>query len=141
MAKKTPTSITIAPDVKALRLKKDGTPWTAVADRTPRRSNADMLLVYRDKLVKARARHAKEIAGINKKIAYFENAGSKTIDPIKANAAAQEYLSKGMTSDQILAAAEQLRLAAYAVKGKSDEELAAIAHPPAFFAVTAPDPE
>lgn len=138
---KTPKNITIAPEGESPSLfvrgvtKADGSPWGT------RRSNEDMLAHYEAKLVKRKADHAKELAGIEKKIAYFKNGPttrSKAIDPVAANAAAQEYLGKGMTSDQILAYAEQLRLAAYAVKGKSPEEVAAIANAPAFFAVTDP---
>ena len=129
---------TEAPETKSLFVrgvtKADGSPWGV------RRSNEEMLKVYQDKLVAAQARHAKEIGRIEKKIAYFsaERTGRVAIDPAKAAAAAQEYLAKGMTSDDILAAAEQLRLAAFAVKGKSDEELAAIVNAPSFFTVTPP---
>ena len=136
MAKKKIDTVTL--DTKPVRLKKDGTPWPAPDSR---RSNAEMLVHYKAKRVAALARHAKEIAGIDKKIAYFENTpSSRVIDPIKANAAAQEYLGKGMTAEQILEAAEQLRLAAFALKGKSEIEVQAIANAPSFFDVTPPAP-
>lgn len=127
--------------------KKDGTPRAYVdraaakANAAPRRSNEEMLKHYEDKLAKAKERHAKEIAGIEKKITYFKNGPTpRVVDPVKAAEAAKELLGKGMTPDQILAAAEQLRLAAAAVKGKSEEEIKAIAAPPPFLAVTAPQP-
>ena len=122
-------------EVKAPRLKKDGTVWVT----GPRRSNEDMLIHYKAKKAAALVRHSKEIAGLDKKITYFESGpASRVIDPVKANAAAQEYLSKGASAEQIIAMAEQLRLAAFALKGKSEEEVAAIANAPAFFAVTTP---
>lgn len=128
--------------------KGDGTPrkWVdpkeRLANAGPRRSNEELLKDYREKLVKAKERHAKEIAGIEKKIAYFENGGggSRGVDPEKAKAAAAEMLSKGLTPEQILQIAEQAKLAAAAIKGKSEDEIKAIAATPSFLAVTPPAP-
>ena len=101
-----------------------------LANAGPRRSDAESLDFWKGKLVTAQERHKKEIEGINKKIAYF--SGERTrggVDPEKAKAAAASYLNKGMTAEQILQVADELRLAAAAVKGKSEDEIKALVAP------------
>lgn len=101
-----------------------------LANAGPRRTDAESLEFWKGKLAAAQERHKKEIEGINKKITYFSGERTRAgVDPEKAKAAAAEYLGKGMTAEQILQAAEQLRLAAAAVKGKSEEEVKALVAP------------
>lgn len=123
--------------------KKDGTPRKYVdrstLEKAPRRSNEELLADYQDRLVKAKERHAKEIAGVEKKIAYFTSGGSgrKGVDPAAAAAAAHDLMSKGMSPEQIIAFAEQARLAVAGIKGKSEDEIKALAStPPPSLAVT-----
>jgi len=112
--------------------KADGTPRkyvdpaTRLANAGPRRSNEELLASYEKRLVKARERHAKEIAGIEKKIAFFKAGGMRTVDPAKAQAAAKELLAGGMTQEQIDALEAKLRAAKAALKGKSAEEVEAL---------------
>lgn len=107
----------------------------------PRRSDAESLVFWQGKLAAAGERHAKELAGINKKIAYFsgERVKRNAVDPVAAQAAAQALAARGVTPDQFAEMAEQFRLAAAAVRGKSEAEVAALVAPP--FTVTPPLPQ
>lgn len=118
----------ISPEDRAARLAAAG----------PRRSDAESLVYWQGKLAAAGERHAKELAGINKKIAYFSGERN-AVDPAAAAAAAQALAARGVTPDQFAEMAEQFRLAAAAVKGKSEAEVAALVAPP--FTVTPPLPQ
>jgi len=123
---------------------KDGTPIDFAARVANRRPDAVILAELKAKRVEVLARHAKEIGKLDNRISNIENGrtrSSRTVDPVKAQEAAQEFLGKGMTVDQILEFAEKARLAAAGVKGKTEAEVEAIkAAPPApaFLSVTQP---
>lgn len=136
MAKKKVTEEAPVTESKFVRgvTKADGSPWGT------RRSNEELLTEWEAKLEKRKADHAKELANIEKKIAYFKNGGggSRAVDPVKAAEAAKALLGQGMTPEQIAAFAEQARLASHALKGKTEEEIKAILTPPPFLAVATP---
>lgn len=112
-----------------------------MANAKPRMSDAEALESWKGKLVTAQERHAKELAGIQKKIDYYLNprTSRNAVDPEAANAAYKQLAAQGLSPDQIVQFAETARLAAAALKGKTPEELAALAGPPpSFFNVAQP---
>lgn len=119
--KKKAGSVTIAPEEKAPRLKKDGTAW---APLPPRRPDAELLKEYQDRRAAALVRHAKEIAKLDAKITHYTNKG--VVDPVEAEAAAKELLGEGMTPEQIEALIQRLGKAKKALAGKTPEEVAAM---------------
>ncbi len=106
-----------------------------------KRTDAESLIYWQGKRVVVLERHAAELAKIDAKITYFSTPRTKrnAVDPEAANAAYKQLAAQGLTPEQIVQFAETARLASAALKGKTPEELAALAGPPpAFFNVAQP---
>ena len=115
--KKTPASVTIAPEAKAPRLKKDGTPWAKVEKK---RSAAELVAHYTTK------RNAL-IVSFNKTLAKYDSRIAKfSASSVTGEEAAKELLADGLSVAEIDAMEAKVRKARAALKDKSPEEIEAM---------------
>ncbi len=100
----------------------DGSPY--VPSAIVRRPTSEIIAELQDKRVSALARHAKELATIDGKIAYHSNRGGA--GGPSAEDTAKELLGEGMTKDQIDALIAKLQRGKKALKDKTPEEVEAL---------------